>query len=217
MSLIEYGAVTGPVLRGHSDDKINLHDGMMLNERVGYAKITNLLQTNIPIFLPGSTESAEARSIHPDKRLVLPVGAIVTSIALRLPRLETNVSTPQYGNLDIGATLIGITGEFVKVAADGVFTTTAPSIVSVANLYTPNLAAAVNRNPAAPADVATSSLITVTAATSMSLVVSNAGNTAAGAGIRTSSGDAYAIVRINYLEPLPAPTYEDMGFLARTR
>lgn len=217
MALLNYSDVTGSVLRGHSDDRVNLHDGYQLVERVAYAKITPTLQNNIPLFLQSSGQTIDEINVNPDRRLVLPVGAIVNNIAVRLPKLETNTNTPQYGNLPPGSTLVGTTGEFVKVAADGVFTTTAPAIASVANAYTQNAAATVNRSIAAPADVAGSSLITVAAATNLSLVVSNAGNTAAGNGIRTSSGSAFAIVRVCWFEPMPAPTYEDLGFLTKAR
>jgi hypothetical protein len=217
MALINYADLTGAALRGHSDDKVNVHDGTVLVERIGYAKITSTLQTNIPIFLPSSGQTIEEININPDKRLVLPVGAVITNIALRLPRLETNTNTPQYGNLPVGSTLVGTTGELVKVAADGVFTTTAPSIASVSNAYAPNSAAIASRPIATPADVAASSLITVSSATNLSLVVSNAGNSAAGTGIRTSSGVGFAIVRVCWFEPLAAPTYEELGFLTKSR
>ena len=204
-------------MRGQSDDKVNIHDGHVLVERIGYAKITPTLQTNIPIYLPSSAQTIDEIGVNPDKRLVLPVGAVIKNIALRLPKLETDTNTPQYGNLPVGSTLIGTTGEFVKVAASGVFTTTAPAIVSASNSYTPGASASVSRSISAPADVAASSIITVGAATDLSLMVSNAGNTAAGTGIRTSSGVAFAIVRVCWLEALPAPTYEQLGFLTKAR
>lgn len=215
MALINYGDVTGQTLK--TDDAIDLCNGYQLKKRIGYAKITQTLQNNIPIFLPSASQSAEESIVNPDKRLVLPVGAVINSIALRLPKLETNLVTPQHGNLPIGSTLIGTTGELIKVAADGVFATTAPAIACAANLYTPNATAVVNRSLSAPADVAASSLSTVSVANNFSLVVSNAGNTAAGVGIRTSSGIALAIVRVCWYEPLLAPTYEEMGFLSKSR
>ncbi len=218
MTIVNYSDVTGQTLRGHADEKINLHDGMRLVERVGYARITSTLQSNIPIFLPSSAQTALELTTNPDKRLTLPVGAVVNHLSLRLPQLEADPVTPQYGNLQKGATLIGTTGEFVKVAANNTFNTTAPSIVCVANAYTPNSSAVVNRSIATPGDVAASSLIQVAAPIDMSLVVSNAGNTAAGVGIRTSIGDALAIVRVCWYEPHTAPTYEDlMQFIAKGR
>jgi hypothetical protein len=218
MALLNYSDVTGPTLNGHSDDRINTHNGYQLVERIAYAKILPTLQNNIPLFLRSSGQTIDEINSNPDKRLVLPIGAVVNSIAVRLPKLETNTNTPQYGNLPPGSTLVGTTGEIVKVAADGVFTTTQPAIACVANAYTQNAAAVANRNIAAPTDVPASSLITVTAsAINLSLVVSNAGNTAAGSGIRTSSGAAFAIVRVCWFEPMPAPTYEDLGFLTKAR
>jgi hypothetical protein len=218
MALVNYADLTMPSMNGHTDDKVNIHNGYVLVERVGYVKITSTLQTNIPIFLPSSAQNPQELINIPDKRLVLPVGAIVNHLSFRLPKLETNNTTPQFGNLQPGATLIGTTGEFAKVAADGTFTTTTPAIASASNAYAANASAVANRGIASPVDVAASSLIAVGAATNMSLVVSNAGNTAAGTGIRTSAGDALAIVRVCWYEPMLAPFYEDlMKFFPRGR
>lgn len=217
MPLVNYSDVFAPVLNGHTDDKINLHSGYNLVEKVGYAKITSSLQFNIPIYLPSGAQSAQERITNQDKRLIIPSGAIINSIALRLPSSETNTITPQYGKLQLGATLIGTTGELAKVATDATYDTTAPQIAAAISAYTPGASAVVNRSIIAPASVTTSTIIVAGSALSMSLVVSNAGSTAAGNGIRTSAGDAFAIVAIRYFEAATAPTYEDMGYLSPNR
>jgi hypothetical protein len=51
----------------------------------------------------------------------------------------------------------------------------------------------------------------------MSIVVSNAGSTAAGNGIRTSAGDAFVVAVVRWLEPANVPTYEELGFLTAAR
>jgi hypothetical protein len=210
MGLINYSDVTGPILNAQTNDKVNLHTGYVLREIVGYAKLTPTLQTNIPILIPSNAQAAGELVTNPDRRLVLPIGAIVCRIALKLPRQDPNKTT-QFGNLPIKSTLIGTTGELVKVGADNVFTTTDPSIAAVANAYAPNAEKTVQR-PLGIADAIPTGLITVSAATNMSLLVSNAGSTAAGTGISTSAGVALAIVQICYYEIQPAITYEQMGY-----
>lgn len=217
MPLVNYSDVLAPVLNGHTDDKINIHSGYNLVEKVGYARITSTLQNNIPVWLPSGAQSAQERITNQDKRLIVPSGAIINSIAIRLPASETNTVTPQYGKLQPGATLIGTAGELAKVAADAIYTTTAPQIAAVSSAYPPNAASVVNRSIVAPADVALSTLVVAGSALSMSLVVSNAGSTAAGNGIRTSAGDAFAIVAVRWWEPATAPNYEDMGYLSSNR
>ncbi|MFA9202048.1 MAG: hypothetical protein ACEQSC_00655 [Candidatus Nanopelagicaceae bacterium] len=212
MSLINYSDVTGHILNGANRDTVNLHNGYYLREAVGYAKITSTLQTNIPIYLPSQAQAGGELVTNPDKLLILPTGSIVTRIALRLPATETSKTT-QYGNLPVGRTLVGTTGELVKVGATGVFTTTAPSIAAASSVYTANASATVQR-PVGTTDVTASGLITTGAATTYSLLVSNAGSTAAGSGIATSAAgvEALAIVQICWYEVQPAPSYELLGY-----
>lgn len=216
MSLINYSDVVGQTLNGKDRDTVNLHNGYYLREAVGYAKITNALQANIPVYLPSQAQAGGELVTSPDRLLVLPVGAIINRIALRLPKLEDNRTT-QYGNLPAKSTLIGTTGELVKVGAAGVFTTTEPSIAAIANTYAPNASKTVNRGIATTADVASSGLITLGAPTAYSLLVSNAGSTAAGTGIATSAGDAFAIVQICWYEIQPAPNYEILGYQSKQK
>lgn len=210
MSLINYSDVTDSALNAADRDTVNLHTGYYLREAVGYAKITSTLQSNIPIYLSSQAQAGGELVTNPDKLLILPTGAIVTRIALRLPATETNKTT-QYGNLLVGRTLVGTTGELVKVGATGVYTTTAPSIAASASVYTPGASATVQR-PLGAADAVASGLVTLGAATIYSLLVSNAGSTAAGSGIATSAGEALAIVQICWYEVQPAPGYEVLGY-----
>lgn len=213
MAIINYSDVTGPILNARTQDKVNLHSGYILNEAVGYAKIDTTLRTNISVFVPSSQAQTPGESINsPDRLLILPVGAIVSRIALRLPRIDPNATT-QYGNLRKGATLIGTTSELVKVGYGTTFTNTAPAIAAASSVYTPNATATVQRGLAG-VDVALSGLITTGAATPVNLLVSNAGSSAAGTGIATSSGVAFAIVQVCWFEPQSAPSYEDLGYIS---
>ncbi len=218
MSLLNYSDIVSPILNGNTDDKINIHNGLILVERVGYAKLTSTLQTNIPVWLPSGAQSAQERVSNQDKRLTIPTGAIVNSVGLRLPALETNTLTPQYGRLQPGATLIGTSGEYIKLAADAVFTTTTPAIPCLGgNAYSANSSNMAQRSITAPADIAASLINVAASNTPVSVVVSNSGNTAAGNGIRTSAGDAFVIVVVRWFESALAPTYEEMGFLSAAR
>jgi hypothetical protein len=220
MSLINYSDVTGPKLSNADRDSLNLHNGYYLREAIGYAKITQTPQTNIPVYLPSQAQAGGELVTNPDKLLVLPAGAIILRHALRLPKLaevSTKQSNPiQYGDLRPGSTLIGVTGELAKVAPNNTFTSTDPKITCVANTYSPNASATAQRLDGSP-DVATSSLVTLGAATPISVVVSNAGSTAAGTGISTSLGDAFAIVQVCWLEVQPAPNYEILGFQSKQK
>jgi hypothetical protein len=216
MSLINYSDVTGAILDGKDKDTINLHNGYYLREAVGYAKITSTPQTSIPIYLPSQAQAGGELVTNPDRLLVLPAGAIINRIALRLPKLESDKAA-QYGNLPAKSTLIGTTGELVKVGAAGVYTTTDPAIAAVAGAYVPNSSKAVNRGIATSADVAASGLVTLGAATQYNLLVSNAGSTAAGTGISTNAGDTFAIVQIAWYEIQPAPTYEMLGYQSKQK
>lgn len=213
MGLISYGEAVNGILNARTNDKINLHNGYYLNEAVGYAKIDTTLRSNISVFIPSSQAQTPGESIlSPDRLLILPVGAIVTRIGLRLPRIDPN-TTPQFGNLPKGRTLIGTTGELVKVGYGTVFTNTDPAIVATSNSYTPDATKTVQR-PVGAADVALSGLTTIATPTPVNLLVSNAGSTAAGNGIATSGGVAFAIVQVCWYEIQPALRYEDLGFIS---
>jgi hypothetical protein len=213
MATINYSDVTGPILNGRTADKVNLHTGYLLREAVGYAKIDTTLRTNISVYVPSSQAQTPGESINsPDQLLILPAGAVVARIGLRLPKIDPNTTT-QYGNLRKGATLIGTTGELVKVGYGTTFTNTAPSIAAASSVYAPDATATVQRGLAG-ADVTLSGLVTTGAATPVNLLVSNAGSSAAGTGIATSAGVAFAIVQVCWYEIQPALRYEDLGYIS---
>lgn len=213
MAIINYSDVQGQVLNGYSRDKVNLHSGFILNEAIGYAKITTTPQTNIPIFVPNPSTQAAGELVNtPDRRLVLPAGAIIARIGLRLPRIDPNKTT-QFGNLQLGQRLIGTTGELIKVAADGVFINTDPAIAAAANVYTPDASRTVQRGLGV-ADTPLNGLVTLGTALNMSVLVSNAGSIAAGNGISTSGGVALAIVQVCWYEVQSAINYEQMGYIS---
>lgn len=213
MGLISYGEAVSGILNARTNDKINLHNGYYLNEAVGYAKIDTTLRSSISVFIPSSQAQTPGESINsPDRLLIIPAGSVIGRIGLRLPKIDPN-TTQQFGNLPKGKTLVGTTGELVKVGYGSVFTNTDPSIAAVANAYAPDGSKSVQRPPGG-ADVALSGLTTIATPTPVNLLVSNAGSTAAGNGIATSGGVAFAIVQVCWYEIQPALRYEDMGFIS---
>lgn len=213
MGLINYSDVVGPILNDRTQDKVNIHNGTYLRESVGYAKIDTTLRSNISVFVPSSSAQTPGESIlSPDRLMILPVGAVIVRIGLRLPRVDPN-NTTQFGNLQKGRRLIGTTGELVKVGYGTTFTNTDPAIAAVANAYAPDASKTVQR-PSGSADAPLNGLVSIAAATPVNLLVSNAASTAAGNGIATSGGIALAIVQVCWIEVQPALRYEDMGYIS---
>lgn len=159
------------------------------------AKLTDTLQTTIPLMVP-SVKPNSLLATYPDIPLVIPVGAQIQRIDFRLPRLQVAGDEYQYG-IDIprGCTLIGTTGENLKVSSVATpHTVTAPLVTAASNLYTPNAGAVLQRQTS-QADQSSPSLIqTVSTALTMQIAVSNAGNTAVGTGVRLSVTGAIAFI-----------------------
>lgn len=161
----------------------------------GVAKLTDQLQTSIPLYIPSWRKDQQT---FPDRILTLSAGTIVNYIGFRLPEygnLYEGVTAP-YGLLPTGCTIVGTTGENLKVSptTGTTHTVTTPVITAASNAYTPDSFAYVWRTPGM-ADQASPSLITtIGSATTLQLTVSNAGNTAAGNGIKLSTAGATAFV-----------------------
>jgi hypothetical protein len=210
---INPGDLTSQPLYGWKDEVCHYPKGWNCAQKVGYAKLTSTLQSSIPIYVPSHQKP---ESVYPDTLMVIPQNAVIYRVALRMPRAYDDTNAQEvYGRLQKGATLIGTTGENVKVApTTGGHTTTAPVITCASSAYTAGVAVSADRFPG-QADVTLSNLITAGSDTPFSLLVSNAGNTAAGNGIRTSAGDAFIICEICYFLPAEVCTYEQMGFKSK--
>jgi hypothetical protein len=159
-------------------------------------KLTDTLQTAIPLIIPSWRKD---QTSFPDRPLTLPAGVIVNYVALRLPEYGTmfeGVSAP-YGLLDQGTTIIGTTGENLKVSPSTgtTHTTTAPAIACANSSYAPDSFATVFRRSSLP-DQASPSWIGAPSGSAITpqITVSNAGNTAAGNGVRLSKSGAIAFI-----------------------
>lgn len=151
---------------------------------IGYATITNVPQTQIDIFVPSHKRDVA------DLPLILPTGAVLYYLGLRTPAVA----------------LIGATGERLKVGT--VQTDVNPGIAVASNAIAPNSFASAAATPfAAP-------LATMAVPTQYRLLNSNAGNTAAGTGIRVASGTQRVIVDACYVLPGEPSRVEMLGYLS---
>lgn len=179
---------------------------LLLGFTYGYAQINTTLQSDI--ILKKSPAWPGSQADYPDQNLIIPARAQIISMGIVLPP-----NTPSDSNIDPipnrltkDATLVGTTGENLKIGT--AHTDTTPVITSAANAYTPggsvNICRALGEADAAP-------LTTLAADTTYRLLVSNAGNAAAGNGIRTSEGTALIIAGIGWLAAAKPLTHEEFG------
>lgn len=201
---IDPANITQQPLYGWAMQAGMLEKGLDTFQFAGWAKLTTTLQTEIDIVLP----SHQRRKA--DKPYVIPNGATIYRIGLRLPRELRADEDKKYGILEKGASIIGTTGERLKVASTtAAHTATAPAIVAANNSYTPNGSAVLCVNEW---QALTGQLATLGADTTFKLYCSNAGNTAAGTGIRVSSGEAYVIAEICFKMAAEALDFERTGY-----
>lgn len=172
-------------------------DGSEQKPIYALARLTDQLQNAIPLIIPSWRKDQQS---FPDRNLVLGAGTVVNYVGIRLPEYGNafeGVSTP-YGLLPTGCTMIGTTGENLKVSptTGTTHTVTTPVITCASNAYQPDAAAFLWRAPGIVDQASPSLLTTIAAPTPLQLTVSNAGNTAAGNGIRLSQTGAVAFALI---------------------
>lgn len=194
-------------LYGWANQCCVLEPGLDSFQYVGWGQITTTPKSEIDIVLPSG------QKFRGDKPFVIPAQATIYRMSIRLPGNTAPTVQYTYGMLEKGATLVGTTGENLKVASTtAAHTSTAPVITADANSYNPNDAAVLASNEwgalAAP-------LGTTAAATPFKVYVSNAGNTAAGAGISVSKGSAFVLVEICFKMVQEAIDFERSGYPLR--
>lgn len=188
------GNVIG-ILDAWVGDGIVDFDGAERKLTYGLAKLTDTLQTAIPLTIPSWRRD---QTTWPDRPLVLPAGATVNYVGLRLPEYGNQFEgASPYGMLPIGCQIVGTTGENLKVSpATGgtTHTTTSPSIACTSNQYTPDAFATSFRPSGLPNQASPSWITTLAGSVTPQITVSNAGNTAAGNGVRLSQTGAIAFI-----------------------
>lgn len=175
-------------------------DGRHWYRAVARAELTDTLQTDIPLLIYSQKPNSLLGNFPP-KPLILPTGAQIHKVTLRLPANAAEGFEPTYGiDLPRNTTMVGTTGELVKVATTAApYTPVAPAIASVGNAYAANASAVLARQTAQADQAAPNLLTTLVADTTYQISVSDAGSTAAGTGISLSAaGTAFIYADIFY-------------------
>ena len=207
---LNYGSVIVNPLYGYDNQAITDPRGIVHQKVLGIAKLTDTLQTAIPIYVPSGKKD---QSKYPDKLLVIPNGAQVNYLGMRLPGYY--YQTPEaYGYLPSGVTIVGTTGEKVKVSptTTTTYTQLSPAITAASSAYAPDATATAYRGVAV-ADAASPSILrTVGADTTLQVTVSNAGDTAVGTGIKLSTAGAvaYIVVQVCYSYAETPPYFDQI-------
>lgn len=202
---------SGDSYRGVNQGEIS-PNGRIYVELVARGELTDVLQSSIPLRI-FSTRPNSLQGQFPPQNLQVPVGGQITRVDFRLPRQPSQGDEPIFGvDLPRNCTLVGTTGENLKVSptTGSTHTTTAPVIAAANNSYTPNSQAVLSR-PDGVADAA--GLLTTVSGSPLVLqaTVSNAGNTAAGSGIRLSQTGARAFIFARVIFSLPGDAIAPWG------
>lgn len=193
---------TGNVIFTGDDYKlqgIRAPNGRVFIRQVGIARLTDALQTTIPLEV---IAWGQPRILHgqtyPPKPLKVPVGGQIERVDFRLPLQSLPGDEAFYGiYLPKSCTLVGTTGENLKVSptTGTTHTVTSPAIACANNAYAAG-AGAVAARQSGLADQASPNLIRTVSGSELTfqITVSNAGNTAAGTGIRLSQTGAKSLI-----------------------
>lgn len=180
--------------------------------------LTDTLQTVIPLKIysnhaPALSQTPSAiasdqniKSSYPPQLLVIPVGAQIQRLSFKTPKLYPTPGQPlTSGGMSVrwgeympqGCTLVGTTGEHLKITAtDGTqFTNTQPSLVAANSAYAPGTAVTYQRSSGG-ADQASPDLMRTISGSpiTLALATSNTGDTATGTGIKLSLAGARAVI-----------------------
>lgn len=185
--------MTQPLFPGNQTQLLNWFNGERLEEMpkiqawhaIGYATITSSLQTSIDILVPSHRRDVS------DVPLIVPSGAQVYFIGFRTPNVA----------------LIGTTGERLKVAT--AHTDVNPNIAVASSAIAAN---STGRSGATPFDTLAAPLGILGGATQYRLLCSNAGNTAAGTGIRVATGTQRVVVDLCYVTLGDPSRQEQVGY-----
>lgn len=192
-------------LYGWAAQSCQLERGLDSFQYVGWAKLDTTLRTEVDIVLP----SLQRRVA--DKPYIIPNGATIYRIGLRLPRAIRSDESFMYGVLQKDSIIQGTAGENLKVASTAsAHTAAAPAIVCGAGgTYTPNASAVLCANEW---QALSGQLATLSSDATFKIYVSNAGNTAAGNGIKVSKGEAFILAEICFKMAAEAIDFERSGY-----
>jgi hypothetical protein len=157
--------------------------------------LTDTLQITIPIYLLSDRRN---KTLFPDKLLTIPANSQVCYVGFRLPQARTANEGFVNGYLPDGCTIVGTTGENLKVSPTSgtTHTVTAPVLAAASSAYAIGAESKIAR-ALGEADAASPSLLrTFSSATTFQISVSDSGNTVAGTGIRLSLTGATAYINV---------------------
>lgn len=177
-------------------------DGRKIYRAVGAGILTDTLQTSIPVVVY-PPRNKELAATFPNRNIVVPIGAQVLSVSLRLPSTRIKGDQIQWGaQIPIGCTIIGTSTDVLKVnwgTANGFAAAKTASIAAASSVYAIGASARLGRTPNT-ADDASGILNTVAStAKTVRLMVDNAANDAAGTGIRLSVAGETAAIAVDII------------------
>ena len=170
------------LLNWYRDEHVEIFPTWLAWHALGYAEVDATLRSRIEIFVPSHTRDVE------DIPLIIPTGARIYYVGFRTP----------------DEAIIGTTGERLKVGTG--HTDVNPNIAVADSAIAANSTA---KSVATPFDNA---ITTLSSAAQYQLFCSNAGNTAAGNGVRISSGKKRLVVDICYLTAAEPSRLEQLGY-----
>lgn len=168
-------------------ERLEFYPKMQAFHAIGYALVTATNQVQIDVLVPSHVRDVS------DLPLIVPTGATVYYIGFRTPA---------------SVALLGTSGERLKIGT--AHTDVNPNIAFAAgNNIAANSSA---RIAATPYDTPAAPLGVLGAATQYRLFCSNAGNTAAGTGVRVATGTQRVIVDVCYLLAGDPSRIEQLGY-----
>lgn len=176
-------------------------DGRSYRSYVARAKLTGELQNNIPLILNRNSPNNDV--VNFTRPLKLPINSWITRIDFRLPTRKRDGSEKIFGlELPDGTNIEGTTGEKLKVSFDNAVINPSPAVAAANSQYAPNSTAILFRPPWQEDQPAPSMLRQVTNNDgNLKLVVTDAGDTALGNGIKLSTNTtAYVYVLVVVME-----------------
>jgi hypothetical protein len=193
-------------------------DGRTYTSVIALGLLTDTLQTTIPLKIysnhapalwqtPSAIASdANIKSSYPPILLSIPVGAQIQRLSFRTPNLYPTPGQPLTSGSESvrwgaympqGCTLVGTTGELLKITAnDGtIYTNTSPVLAAASSAYAPNTAIAYQR-VSGGADQSSPDLMRTVSGSAVQLILatSNSGSSAVGTGIKLSLAGAKAVI-----------------------
>lgn len=212
---LQYGSVNG-FPDAWCDQGVRCFSGTDQKLIYGLAKLTDTLQTAIPIYIPSFKKDQDT---YTDKPLILPANCQVNFLGFRLPSYWILGEETPYGILPRGCTIVGTNGEKLKVSPTSgtTYTQPSPAIVAANGVYAVDTEASAWRGSGV-ADAASPSILrTLSTPIALQITCSNAGDAAVGTGARLSNtgAEAYIVVFASIAQETSVPRLGELNLPIR--